>query len=309
MKKIAFIFPGQGSQYVGMGKDFFDSFKSSKDIFTKADEILGYSLSDIIFNGPDETLKLTKYCQLAVFVNSCAILAALKQTYPDMIPTSCAGLSLGEYSALYASGKICFEDALKIIKKRAELMSKSTALKKGTMLAVLGVEIDRLKNLIDGIKDLWVANLNTPQQIVLSGSFEAIEQAKTKLTENGIKKLIQLNVEGAFHTPFMDYAKENLKGDILKLNLKNSSIGICMNANADILFDLENIKRFLIQQITSSVMWYDSIMKMDKDVDLFIEIGCSKTLTNMNKKININAKTISVEKVQDINLAVEAINA
>ncbi|MBN2479224.1 MAG: ACP S-malonyltransferase [Parachlamydiales bacterium] len=303
MKKFAFIFPGQGSQYIGMGKDFFEKFESSKKIFILADEILGYKLSDIIFNGPEQKLVLTKHCQLAVFVNSAAILKAIEETFPKKIyPIITAGLSLGEYTALYAAKKISFKDALLLIQKRADLMTQACLKNKGTMAAVIGMEKDDIHNAIKDIKDVFIANLNTPLQTVISGSEQGVDEAIKLLKEKKAKRVIKLDVEGAFHSLLMKDAEDKLKDDILNLQLEKSQIKIVMNYTGDFVNDLENIKRFLIKQITSSVKWYESIEKIDKEIDMFIEIGCGKTLTNMNKKIKINSKSISIEKVEDLDL-------
>jgi [acyl-carrier-protein] S-malonyltransferase len=307
MKKIAFIFPGQGSQIVGMGKDFYEKYEKSKLIFDKADELLGYKLSDIMFNGPIEELSKTINSQLAIFVNSIAILEALKELHPNIKPIITAGLSLGEYSALVASNKISFEDAIELIKKRAVYMQDACDKTNGSMAAILGLTKDEISSIIKDIKDVYIANLNLEKQIVISGSKDSITKACALLKENKAKRAIELNVSGAFHSPFMKMAEDKLKDDILNSNITTSDIDIVMNVTSDFVKDIENIKINLIKQISSSVRWYESIKKIDDEVDVFIELG-SKTLFSMNKKMNLKSFTFSIEKVNDLETLNEAIN-
>jgi [acyl-carrier-protein] S-malonyltransferase len=307
MKKIAFIFPGQGSQVVSMGKDFYEKYEKSKKIFDEADKILGYKLSDIMFNAPIEELSKTINSQLAIFVNSISVLEALKDSYPNIKPIITAGLSLGEYSALVAANKISFQEALLLIKKRAEFMQEACDKTDGTMAAILGLSKDEISNIIKDIKDVYIANLNLEKQIVISGSKVAIQKACILLKENKAKKAIELNVSGAFHSPFMQLAQDKLKKDILSSDIKNSDIDIVMNVDANFIKDVENIKINLIKQISSSVRWYESIKKIDNEVDIFIELG-SKTLSSMNKKMSLKSLTFSIEKVSDLENLKEAIN-
>ncbi|MFA6118835.1 MAG: ACP S-malonyltransferase [Parachlamydiales bacterium] len=300
MKKFGFIFPGQGSQEIAMGKDFYDNFPISREIFENANDILRYSLTDVIFNSSKESLDLTQNSQLAIFVNSVSILKVLENLFPKIYPTICAGLSLGEYTALYASKKISFEDAVLLIKKRATLMDEACKLNKGTMAAVLGMEKEDIILAIKEIPDVWIANLNTPKQIVVSGKKESVEQAEIVLKEKGAKRVIVLDVQGAFHSPFMKYAEENLKNEILKARIVSSDVDIVMNVSASVEHDPEIIKTNLIKQITSSVRWYESIREMDHKIDFFIEMGNGKTLSGMNKKIEVKANSISIEKVKDL---------
>ncbi|NGX55986.1 MAG: Malonyl CoA-acyl carrier protein transacylase [Candidatus Anoxychlamydiales bacterium] len=299
MKKIAFIFPGQGSQVVSMGKKFYEKYLASKKIFDQADEILGYKISDIMFNGPEETLTKTLNSQLAIFINSVAILEAFKDLYPSIQPIVVAGLSLGEYSALYAANKISFIDAINLIKKRAAYMEEACNKTNGTMAAVLGLDVKKIKEVIKDIDDVYLANLNTPNQMVISGSKDGVNKACTLLKENGAKRAIELKVSGAFHSSFMKEAEDKLKEDILNANFKESDIDIVMNVTKDFPKSIENIKINLIKQISSSVRWYESINKMDELVDLFIEFG-SKTLSSMNKKIKVNSNSIFIDKIEDL---------
>jgi len=298
MKKIAFIFPGQGSQKVGMGKDFYDNFEVSKKIFDQADGLLGYKLSDIIFNGPIEELSLTKNSQLAIFVNSIAILAAINEKYPNITPDICAGLSLGEYSAIYASKKLGFDQLIYLIQKRALLMDEACLKNDGAMAAVLKMDKKDIKDSINDIEDIWIANLNTPDQTVISGKKSSIEKAQKILLQKGAKRVVILDVQGAFHSPYMKYVEENLQDEILKTNFLDSPIGLVMNITATKVQETSNLKTNLIKQVSSTILWEESVKTIDEEIDLFIEIG-SKTLTNMNNKM-VKTMSISIAKMQDL---------
>ena len=298
MQNIAFIFPGQGSQKVLMGKDFYDNFLISKKIFDKADSLLNYKLSDIMFFGPKEKLDLTQNAQLALFVNSIAILKAIEEKY-SIKPKICAGLSLGEYSALHATKKLSFDELIFLIQKRSLFMDEACNLNPGAMAAIINLNIDVIKEVIKNFEDVWIANINTQNQIVISGKKESIEKTIISLKEKGAKRALLLDVQGAFHTPYMKRAEDNLKNEILQANFLDTSIDIVMNVTAKIPKDTSNLKTNLIKQISSTIKWAESIKEMDEKIDLFIEIG-SKALTNMNRKIGIKAKTIAIEKITDL---------
>jgi len=300
MQNYAFIFPGQGAQVIGMGKDFFDDFSVSKRVFEEADDLLKYKLSDIIFSGPKDKLALTENCQLAIFVNSIALLKAIQEVNPTILPKVCAGLSLGEYTALYAANKLDFENLIYLIQKRARLMDEACHKNQGTMAAVIGMDYDALNKAIKELEDVWIANLNTPTQIVISGKKTSIEKAKDLLKEKGARRVLLLDVQGAFHSPYMKYAEDRLKNDILNMDFLQSDIDLVMNYSAGFVQDIGNLKTNLIKQIGSTIRWCDSIKAIDEKVDLFIEIGCGKTLTNMNKKIEVKTKSISIEKTKDL---------
>ncbi|HEU64181.1 MAG: Malonyl CoA-acyl carrier protein transacylase [Candidatus Anoxychlamydiales bacterium] len=299
MKNIAFIFPGQGSQKVLMGKDFYDNFKVAKEIFDKANSLLNYKLTDIMFNGPKEKLDLTQNSQLALFVNSIAILKVLQDKYPNIQPKICAGLSLGEYSALYASKKLSFEELIFLIQKRAKFMDEACQINTGAMAAIINLNIDEIKDVIKGFEDVWIANINTENQIVISGKKESVEKACIALKDKGAKRALLLDVQGAFHTPYMKSAENNLKNEILQADFIDSEIEIVMNVTAKEPQDASNLKTNLIKQISSTIKWAESIKEMDEKIDLFIEIG-SKALTNMNRKIGVKAKCIAIEKITDL---------
>ncbi len=308
-KKIAFLFPGQGSQYVGMGKDFFNTFAIAKQTFEEAEDILSWRVSDLIFNGPLESLTQTKNSQLAIFVNSIAILRTIRQQIPNLVPYVCAGLSLGEYSALCASNIIDFETAIKLVRDRAYFMNDACEKTKGTMAAVLGLTDLQVEDIVSPISlehQVWVANYNCPSQTVISGSSEGVKYAGDLLKESGAKRVLPLTVHGAFHSGLMQSAQDSLSPKIMKAKLNPSETKIVMNVVGDFVDDFDQIRSNLINQITNSVRWEQSINKLKEDsVDLYIEIGCGKTLSGMNKKMNLGDKTLSVDTVLDLDVLVD----
>jgi [acyl-carrier-protein] S-malonyltransferase len=299
-KKIAFIFPGQGAQYVAMGKDFYDQFPIARRTFEEADAILGRPFSRLIFEGPSDELTLTKNSQVAIYIVSVAIWRTLQEQYPDLQPCVCAGLSLGEYTALAASSKISFSDGLKLVQARAQYMNDACDAKAGTMSVVLGLEPEVVESVAKGLKEVWVANLNCPGQVVISGTKEGIEAANVALKEKGAKRTLPLEVSGAFHSGLMMQAQERLMFPIMAASFSESPIELVMNVPGDYVFSLDEIRKHLIHQVTSPVRWEKGVRAMmDKGIDFFIEIGCGKTLSGMNKKIGA-ASTFSIEKVSDL---------
>lgn len=303
-KKIAFIFPGQGAQYVGMAKDFFDQYNEAKELFQHADEILRRSLSKIVFEGPESELTETKNSQVAIYVVSMAILKVIHQQFPSIKPSVCAGLSLGEYSALTASKRINFETCLPLVQRRGEYMNQACEVHAGTMAVVLGLEADVVEDVVRKIElpnDLWTANFNCPGQVVISGTQKGIEAGTAALKEKGAKRILPLQVHGAFHSGLMKFAEERLAEHIHPLNLLESDIAFAMNVPGDFVQDSKEIKSNLVHQVTHSVRWEQSIRKMgEAGVDLFIEIGCGKTLSGFNKRILPHVSTISIEKVSEL---------
>lgn len=303
-KKIAFIFPGQGAQYVGMAKDFFDQYNEAKELFQHADEILRRNLSKIAFEGPESELTETKNSQVAIYVGSMAILKVIHQQFPSIKPSVCAGLSLGEYSALTASKRINFETCLPLVQCRGEYMNQACEAQAGTMAVVLGLEADVVEDVVKKIQlpnDLWTANFNCPGQVVISGTKKGIEAGTAVLKEKGAKRILPLQVHGAFHSGLMKFAEERLAEHIHPLNLIESDIAFAMNVPGDFVQDSNEIKSNLVHQVTHSVRWEQSIRKMgEAGVDLFIEIGCGKTLSGFNKRILPHVSTISIEKVSEL---------
>lgn len=307
MKKFAFLFPGQGAQYSSMGKDFYDTFAIARHTFEEAEDILAFKVSDVIFNGSEEELKQTKNSQLAIFVNSVAILKTISQQLPELVPYVCAGLSLGEYTALYASQKIDFADALRLVRDRAYFMNDACEKFPGKMAAVMGIGAKELEELLSPLAEshqVWVANYNCPGQTVISGTQEGVEYATDFLKENGAKRVIPLQVHGAFHSGLMLPAQDNLAPKINKVPLNESSIKIVMNVPGDFVDSQTQMKDYLIKQVTSSVRWEQSINAMESHgIDCYFEIGCGKSLANMNKKIGTNP-TKSIDKVMDLDVLI-----
>ncbi len=300
LMRRAFLFPGQGSQFVGMGKDFYDTYSESKAVFDRADEILGRPLSKLIFEGPEEELTKTENSQPAIFVMSLAVLAVL-----DIKPDVVAGLSLGEYTALVASGRLSFEEGLQLVQFRANAMQEACEKGLGTMAAIVGLNPEQVDHLVAELNhpELWVANYNCPGQTVISGSSDGVEKGMEALKAAGARRALPLQVSGAFHSGLMQSARDKLAPMIESIKINESPIELVMNVPGDYVSNSEQIRENMIRQVTSSVRWEQGIRKM-KEIDLFIEIGCGTSLAGMNRKIGA-AKTISIGKIEDL----EAVHA
>lgn len=302
-KKIALLFPGQGAQYPGMGKDFADAFPKARQVFEEADEILKRKLSDVVFNGPAETLTETQNSQTGIFVMSMAIWQVLKEHVPDLHPFAAAGLSLGEYTALAACQKLSFQETLKLVDFRSRFMDLACQNHPGTMAIIMGLEEQTVVQMVQALDlphDLWVANINCPGQIVISGTLKGIEIGSAKAKELGAKRVLPLAVQGAFHSGLMSEAKENLKPYILQAPLTMSPIHLVMNCSGAPADSLDQIRNLLIDQVTNPVRWEKGIKSMqEQGVDLFLEMGCGKTLSGMNKRIGVTAPSLSLEKVSE----------
>ncbi|EQB89827.1 [acyl-carrier-protein] S-malonyltransferase [Clostridium punense] len=309
MRKVGFVFPGQGAQYVGMGKELYDNFSEAREVFNKADEILGRNISNLCFQGPIEELTSTDNTQVAILTTSIAALEVLKKH--NINPSLVAGLSLGEYSALVASGALSFEDALSLVEKRGRFMREDSEKNKGEMAAVLGVSEEVIQQVCNLCKDLGVisiANYNCPGQIVIAGEMEPLNKAIELLSEKGAKKIIKLPVSGAFHTELLENASNKLRKELDMVDFKTFSVTFIPNLTGDILESVENLKDILKNQVKNSVQWEKSINTMiNEGVDTFIEVGPGKALSGFVKKINRSLNVYNVEDVASLNKALEAL--
>lgn len=288
----AYIFPGQGAQFVGMGKDLYDNSELAKELFEKANEILGFKITDLMFSGTDQDLKQTKVTQPAIFLHSVILAKVLGDKFqPEMV----AGHSLGEFSALVAAGALSFEDGLKLVSKRAMAMQKACEKEPSTMAAIVGLDDEIVEKACKEIDEVVVpANYNTKGQIVISGSIKGIDLACEKLKEAGAKRALKLNVGGAFHSPLMNPAKVELEAAINNTAFKSPCCPIYQNVNAQAVTDAETIKSNLIAQLTSPVKWTQTIKNMIAEgVTRFTEVGPGKVLQGLIKKVDRKIQTES----------------
>ncbi len=288
----AYIFPGQGAQFVGMGKNLYDNSELAKEMFEKANEILGFRITDLMFEGTDEDLKQTKVTQPAIFLHSVILAKTLGE---DFKPEMTAGHSLGEFSALTAAGALSFEDGLTLVSKRAQAMQKACEAEPSTMAAVIGLEDEVVEQVCESIKEVVVpANYNTKGQIVISGSVKGIETACEQLKEKGARRAMMLKVGGAFHSPLMEPARKELEEAINSTNIQSPVCPVYQNVTAQAVSNPEEIKKNLIAQLTAPVKWTQIMLNMIADgASSFTEVGPGKVLQGLIKKVDRKIPTQS----------------
>ncbi|MED1798433.1 ACP S-malonyltransferase [Brevibacillus porteri] len=311
MGKVAFVFPGQGSQFVGMGQALSEQSEAAHHIFEQADEALGFSLSGLCFAGPEEELKLTANTQPAILTASIAVMAALNEKLPDYKPAFVAGHSLGEYSALVAAGALSFADAVKTVRARGQFMEEAVPAGQGAMAAVLNMDRAALHAVCEEVTasghPVQLANMNCPGQIVISGSAEGVKLAGEKAKEAGAKRVLPLNVSGPFHSSLMQPAADKLQAVLAGVTVQEATVPVVANVTARPVSEATIIVDQLVQQVSAPVLWEDSVQWMvEAGVTTFVEIGPGKVLAGLIKKIAPADATII--SVQDMDSLTELLN-
>ena len=307
MSKIAFIFPGQGAQACGMGKDFYEQTETGKRIFDKATELMGFSMPELCFEENDR-LDITEYTQAAMVTASIAMMRVLEET--GLRPDVAAGLSLGEYCALAAAGVMSDEDAIRTVRQRGIFMQEAVPVGQGAMAAILALDAAAIEEVTGAMEGVWIANYNCPGQIVISGEKAAVEEACEKLKAAGAKRTVMLNVSGPFHSGMLAAAGEKLGQVLSQVEIHEPQIPYVANVTAQYVKSAAEVKELLTRQVSSSVRWQQSVEAMIADgVDTFIEIGPGKTLAGFMRKISRDVKTLNVEKLEDISKVAEALKS
>ena len=302
MTKLAFVFPGQGAQKVGMGKDFYDNYDVAKKMFKEADEALGYSIMKMCFEGPEEDLKLTANTQPAILTISCIANEILKEN--GIQPEITGGHSLGEYSALVAAGVLNFQDAVALVHKRGSYMQEAVPVGEGGMAAIIGVDRDKIVEVCQQVSaesPVQAVNFNCPGQIVIAGATKGVELAVEELKAAGAKKAVILPVSAPFHSTLMKPAAEKLAVELDKVTISDAKIPVVANVSAEILTKAEDIKASLVAQAASPVLWEDCVARMKEfGADLLLEAGPGKTLCGFNRRIDKTIKSLNVEDVASL---------
>lgn len=307
MNRIAVIFPGQGAQKAGMGKEFYEQYQAAREIYDQASQVLGLDMKELCFE-ENNRLDLTEYTQCAMVTTSLAMLAVLQEK--GLKADVAAGLSLGEYCALAAAGVMMPMDAVRIVRRRGILMQEAVPPGTGAMAAVLSLAAEKIEGVLSGLENVQIANYNCPGQIVISGLKDAVEEACRRLAEAGAKRCILLNVSGPFHSRLLKGAGEKLGEALEAVEINRPAIPYVANVNAAYVTEADPVKELLKEQISSSVRWQQSVETMLEDgVDTFIEIGPGKTLSGFVKKISRQARMLNVEKPEDMEQVLAQITA
>lgn len=304
LRKTVFLFPGQGTQYTGMGKDFHEHYKEAREIFNQANEILGFDLAALCFNGKQEELNKTSICQPAILVTSIAILEVLKKNYSNWTDTchAAAGLSLGEYTAHVSAGSITFKDAVRLVYKRGVFMQEACDSKPGGMVSIIGLEDEKVEQICAEMKPMGIictANYNSPGQVVISGEKTLLEKASTLAKERGAKMVVPLKVDGAFHSYLMNPASSKLSKELETTPISKSNIPIVANISARYVTEPDEIKTSLAKQLNSPVRWHQSICMLIRDgFNKFYEIGPGKSLSGLMKRIDATQEIINIDTLE-----------
>jgi [acyl-carrier-protein] S-malonyltransferase len=310
MAKTAYIFPGQGSQTVGMGKDLFDNFAISRQIYEEADDALGFSLSEMCFNGTAEDLALTANTQPAILTTSIAAFRAMEsENFP--LPDYVAGHSLGEYSALVAAGAISFADAVKTVRQRGIYMQEAVPVGVGAMAAILGLPLETVEIACGEAAEGEVcspANINSPAQIVIAGNAEAVDRAIEILKERGAKRAIKLNVSAPFHCDLMFPAQERLAADLAEIEFNNLRFPVIENVSAEVNTKGERVKTALTEQVSKPVLWAQSVENLiNESVETYIEVGAGKILSGLVRQINRDVRCLNVENAESLRVTLQSL--
>ena len=301
MREAIYVFSGQGAQSVGMGKDLVEASSAAAIVFEKADDVLGWSVSEVCFEGPEEKLTSSKYCQPAIYTMSAACLAAFNERYQDIRPVATAGLSLGEFTALCAAGVFDFETGLRLVAKRGELMDEACQATSGAMASVLGASVDIVKK-ICGECDIDVANYNSPGQIVISGEKTRVMDAVKMLKERGIRKVIPLKVAGAFHSRLMAAAAAEFAETLKEVELKRPAVAVAQNVTGGFVEDVEEIRSNLAKQVSGSVLWEDCVRGMVERTEAtkLVEFGPGEVLARLVRRTVAHVSTYNINSAESL---------
>ena len=308
MSEIVILFSGQGAQKIGMGKDWVESSATARAMAEQADRALGFSISSIMFDGPEDELTRTSRCQPALYLHGLMGLALIRERLPNLLPVAAAGLSLGEFTAHAAAGTFSFEDGLRLVARRGEFMEQACQATDGSMAALIGGEESQVRALA-AAADVDVANLNAPGQIVLSGTVAGIDAAIAQAKDFGIRRAIKLNVAGAYHSRLMQSAQDQLAAELATVSIQSPALPVVCNFGASVVYDAATIRSMLEKQVTGSVRWTESIqLLISQGHRRFLELGPGKVIAGLVSKIDKDVVVYSVEDVASLEVAVQALS-